>query len=97
MVTVDMPQMGRTALHYAAAVPDRGYMYKLLLKAAPREDIEDLVGRQKPLYIAYLTFPTCQCPQWMLNYYYYTIIFFIYHTQMLRKHCTTNKNIICIV
>ena len=35
--------MGRTALHYAAALGDHGYMYKLLLKAAPREDIQDLV------------------------------------------------------
>ena len=47
--------MGRTALHYAAALGDHGYMYKLLLKASPKEDIQDLVSlhHTKVLYIDY--------------------------------------------
>ena len=35
--------MGRTALHYAAAIPDAGYIYSTLVTAGAKEDVKDLV------------------------------------------------------
>ena len=31
--------MGRTALHYAAAIPDAGYIYSTLVTAGANEDV----------------------------------------------------------
>ena len=36
-------QWKRTALHYAATVPDNGYLYNILLSAGADEDIQDEV------------------------------------------------------
>lgn len=40
-------QMGRTVLHYAAGLPDAGYIYSMLTNAGAKEDAVDLV-RRKP-------------------------------------------------
>lgn len=40
-------QMGRTVLHYAAGLPDAGYIYSMLTNAGAKEDAVDLV-RKKP-------------------------------------------------
>lgn len=40
-------QMGRTVLHYAAGLPDAGYIYSMLTNAGAKEDAVDLV-RTKP-------------------------------------------------
>lgn len=36
-------QMGRTVLHYAAGLPDAGYIYSMLTNAGAKEDTVDLV------------------------------------------------------
>ena len=40
-----MAQMGRTVLHYAAGLPDAGYIYSMLTNAGAAEDTMDLVRR----------------------------------------------------
>lgn len=37
--------MGRTVLHYAAGLPDAGYIYSMLTNAGAKEDTVDLEGR----------------------------------------------------
>lgn len=39
-------QMGRTVLHYAAGLPDAGYIYSMLTNAGAKEDAVDLVRRK---------------------------------------------------
>lgn len=41
--------MGRTVLHYAAGLPDAGYIYSMLTNAGAKEDAVDLV-RKKLIY-----------------------------------------------
>lgn len=39
-------QMGRTVLHYAAGLPDAGYIYSMLTNAGAKEDTVDLVRKK---------------------------------------------------
>ena len=41
-----MTQMGRTVLHYAAGLPDAGYIYSMLTNAGAAEDTMDLVRKR---------------------------------------------------
>lgn len=43
-------QMGRTVLHYAAGLPDAGYIYSMLTNAGAKEDAVDLVRRKSKAF-----------------------------------------------